>query len=440
MKRFVRLVVTLGLVWGLHACFAPDVCNAGEAEDVDQALHVFISGDNSAALGLYQDLVRNYPESQQVGFWQYRVSWCYWQMKNYSSALAARETALQMTSDAQTKREWQNETVGWYISAGQYAGAISLLDKLARENPNDPSLADWYVSRSVCDQLSGNDEASIKDLEKAVELASTPELKQKFRAQLAGAYVLKGDYDKARLEYVGLIKDYTGAPDVPYWYCEISLCSWKQKRYDDCFRVLQKAIATVRDADTKKSWQKGCAARAYQLKEYGTVVSVIAEPATKCSDVDLNRLLARSYVHLKTWEEAVAAYQRLKRRFPEHTSEWQLWIGYCYEQQDDYQQAESIFREFIAKYPKDDLIDCANFRLARCLTKEGKDKEAQALLSSCKKPKPEPPEKAQPRVAGATGNTSTIDTKSGADLDLFPDVDENAVSQLLSRDNLVSFE
>ena len=44
-----------------------------------------------------------------------------------------------------------------------------MLDKLASENPNDPSLADWYVSRSVCDQLSGNDEASIKDLEKAVE-------------------------------------------------------------------------------------------------------------------------------------------------------------------------------------------------------------------------------------------------------------------------------
>lgn len=367
---------------GLQAFLAINVCNANVDSESKRALELYQSNDRNGAIAAYQDLIKNNPNDPQVPNWFYMVSSCAWFNKDYPACFATLEKAVELTKDDNEKRYWRVEFASKCYLVGEYATAISDLEKLISENPKNTNVADWYLQESLCYRLSGQNDKSYEALNKAMELAKGPQQKCNIRAHYSLQYAMDGNYSKAAPMYKGLIKEYPNSPDIPEWNRELSLCCWMQKDYSACFSALHETITRTTDAEKKRSLAKSCGIRAYQVRSYNTAASTLIEGTKGSPNTNLTRLIARSYANSHNFDKAIATYKTLRKTSPQSDREWQLWMGYCYEQKGDYKKAESAFRELIRKYPKDNSVSSAYYCLARCLVRQNKAAQAQALLDT----------------------------------------------------------
>lgn len=109
MGKLIRAMIVLAVC----ACFTTNTRAASIAEDVAKAQALSASGDNKGALAAYESLIAAHPDSQGVPAWYYQISWCYWQMNKYTECFAAREKAIELTTDPHAKRDWQFEGAEW---------------------------------------------------------------------------------------------------------------------------------------------------------------------------------------------------------------------------------------------------------------------------------------------------------------------------------------
>ena len=89
--------------------------------------------------------------------------------------------------------------------------------------------------------------------------------------------------------------------------------------------------------------------------------------------------IAGAYRDTSQWDQAVAAYRKLQREFPEQrelADSASMWIGYCLAQKGEAAAALPLLEDYYAANPESQLAPTALFTIARCKLLEGAEDAA----------------------------------------------------------------
>ncbi|MHB9038249.1 MAG: tetratricopeptide repeat protein, partial [Armatimonadota bacterium] len=158
-----------------------------------------------------QSLIKDYPNYAEP----YRcMVYCYSNFGNLNECYAAIDKAVELASDPQIKRNYRQDRAWFYMRGQRKQDSIAECQSLIKDYPNSAEpyrcMADCYLNMWKLDEC-------YAAIDKAIELASDPQIKKNYRQDRAWFYVKGGRCQDALAECESLIKDYPNSAE-PYRY------------------------------------------------------------------------------------------------------------------------------------------------------------------------------------------------------------------------------
>jgi TolA-binding protein len=202
---------------------------------------------------------------------------------------------------------------------------------------------------------------------------------------LAQLYEKTGDYTSAVTNYDELLTYYKQSPLAPKAQMRIGICYFNLRDYDNAILELTDSeikLLPAEELNEAKFFLGNCHAR---LKEYGEASKIFGELMLNSQDEQfLNRVaFSNAWVNfqLGKYEEAFNDYKTLSQTATDSIKILSLfWSGECKRYAGDTKSSETIFKEFINKYPEHRLSAKAQLGRGAVFVAQSNSADAESAL------------------------------------------------------------
>jgi len=337
----------------------PDSSEAGKAKiDIPKMniLSLFDSKQETAAQAALDSLIADFPEDAYLPEALYEVAKKRYQDSGkYERANSIYEKITTQWPGSEFDLKSQRNLVISYISMRETSQARQALDKLALEFNEDPGLAGAFLSIAEIYRKSKKYEEAKSIYETVVTDYPGTERALKAQKKLAIIYIDLDDDPNAQQAIDQLSQDFSGDPNLADALYEIA------KRYE---------------------WVRG----KYQQAEpiYQQIVQNFPDSSYAKEKLDLSRTNIIYLIESGNYSLAAQALTTLLVEFSEHPDlAWTLdGIAGRYEKAKKYDEARSIYQQIATDYRESDYAFTAQKKLAILEIKAGDDAAAQAALDT----------------------------------------------------------
>lgn len=266
----------------------------------------------------------------------------YSRMNKPAECYKAIDKAVELATDPQLKRACRQDRASFYMTGQRYKDALAELKSLIEEAP--AAVAPYRTMADCYSRLKKMSECYAA-VDKAVELATDPQLKRLCRQDRASFYMTGQRYDDALAEFQSLSAQ---SPLSPEPYRCMAGCYSQMGKLAECYAAIDKAVEFAKDPLLKMNCRQERAAY---------------------------------YTSGQRPQDAIAELKGLLSDYPgaSQTQAWHVMLGAAYTSLGDNESAKPFLRQAIAGPPTQLKAD-ASLYLAQSLAKEGKRGEALALM------------------------------------------------------------
>ena len=326
----------------------------------------FYLSDFDLAAKLYQQVIRDYPESEEQYLAKRRLErLASLQNKKDNSSLQAVykkaldkyyqkdfDAAIQEFADFLTlypKSELAPNCQYWlaesYYSLDKKSQALSEFEKVVKQYPGSDKAKDAKVKMKM-----------IVDARKSSN--SSQEVKS-YKA-IRKSYLV-GKYRKAIKEFNEYLVNFpasTYAPNAYYWKAE---CYYSLEEFEKAIEVFQQILKLFPESE-KANHAK------VKIKMSQEKLGIVEYTPQELLYKESYRLYES-----KKFEQAIASFQRYIKEYPTTSlvENCLYWIGECYYAMEDYPQAKSYFLQTMQRYPAGNKSSDAKIKYEMCQRKSG---------------------------------------------------------------------
>ncbi|MDH4240144.1 MAG: tetratricopeptide repeat protein [Phycisphaerae bacterium] len=337
----------------------PDSSEAGRAKiDVPKMniLSLFDSKEEAAAQAALDSLIADFNDHPDLPEALYEVAKKRYQDSgNYERANSIYEKITTQWPGSEYDLKSQRNLVISYISMGETSQAWEALDKLAQEFDDDPGLAGALLSIAEIYRKAKKYEEAKSIYETVVTDYPGTEHALKAQKKLAIVYVDLDDDPNAQQAIDRLAQEFPGDPNLADALYEIAKrYEWVRGKYEQAGPIYQQIIQSFPDSSYAKE------------------------------KLDLSRTNIIYLIESGNYSLAAGALTTLLADFNEHPDlAWTLdGIAGRYEKAEKYDEARSIYQKIVTDYNETDYAFTAQKKLTILEINVGDDAAAQAALDT----------------------------------------------------------
>lgn len=256
------------------------------------------------------------------------------------------------------------------FECGEIAEAIKLLETIqsAPEVPEAPIILAYFLL--VSDRL----DESITKLNDFLQTDLSPELKEKSRRLLIKVYIAAGRFEEAQLILTPMLES---SPTSVLNLINAALISSKVRKGNKAISQLKEAYDYAQDSKDFLEIVE-LAAELFINKQFKEAATLYEKLANTSQNSQLTQRLVQSYYNAGEIKKALKICQKLREKYGplKNISVMEVVI---YEEIRDMNQAETVCKEYLTKYPND--IDM-RIRLGMVLFRSNKEYEIDNVLDS----------------------------------------------------------
>ena len=253
---------------------------------------------------------------------------------------------------------------------GDIPKAVELLEKIqsAPEVPEAPIILANFLL------VSGRLDESLTKLNDFLQTDLSPELQEKARGLLIKVYIAAERFEEAQLILTPMLES---SPTSVLNLINAALISSKMGKGDKAISQLKEAYNYVLDSKDFLEIVE-LAAELFINKQFKEAATLYEKLADTSQNSQLTQWLVQSYYNSGEIEKALKICQKLREKYGplENISVMEIVI---YEEIGDMNQAETVCKEYLKKYPHDNNM---RIRLGMVLFRSNKETEIDNVLES----------------------------------------------------------
>jgi TolA-binding protein len=258
------------------------------------------TGSLTKALGSYELVVRDFPDSPLVGTALERMADAYLGNENFSQAESYYERAMEQEADEDRKLYLLSKGIVCLYRSGRLSEAIEAREKFNKDHPDKTDLwTELLVEEGRAYEGRGEEKAAGKSFQAVLELDQEGHYAEEATYRLGLMALRSGEFSQALDRFRSLLEKHPQSSLKNQVLFKMGSALYALERYDR-------------------------AAEHYEL------VAAQATEAQLVADALFNAGICRG--KMNDWDGAVAAYERLVTEFPEHEEgqKWALRLGFAY--------------------------------------------------------------------------------------------------------------
>jgi len=134
------------------------------------------------------------------------------------------------------------------VRSGQYSAGEKLADAMIRETPTDPSTAELLYLRGQCRLRLGRREAARPDFDRALALASEPELRMWLQVQVGNMEFDDGCYAQAGVHYARALPELPPEPPADRVLYQYGVALQRSQRFAEARRQFARLLTEFPDS------------------------------------------------------------------------------------------------------------------------------------------------------------------------------------------------
>jgi TolA-binding protein len=205
------------------------------------AQSLFKEGKVTKAIGILNDIQRNFPASKYADNSQYLIGWIYFQNGNFKEAIN-NYTKLFSNYPQSALLPLAYYSIGdSYFNMGEYSNAISSYNMLIEQFPNSSYVYDAVNGIQYCFIVQDKQDDAINYLDDFLRNNQTLSFADKIQFKKGEIYYSAGNYESAISEYQKVLDNYSNSSLVPesyFWMGKSSVLLNKENLAIDYFQAV----------------------------------------------------------------------------------------------------------------------------------------------------------------------------------------------------------
>ncbi|OQC07209.1 MAG: tol-pal system protein YbgF [Candidatus Hydrogenedentes bacterium ADurb.Bin101] len=319
-------------------------------------------GWTETALTAYEQLRKDYPESEYARRADYGYGWALYHSGRYEDADALAAAFVKNYPDSAHLPGFLYLRGNCRYQQARYAKALEHYDALRSRYPDSPFAERALYKSAWAHYLSGDNAAASKEVAAFLETYPESELRGEGLYLLGSLHVAEGNYETALTEFRQVSENYSGSEFAAEALFKAAECHALLGTRDEAaktFEAFARAYpdnplteqAMMRSGDARFTAQDFAAA----LANYKGILEKPGDPAVE--EEALYRL-AVTYHNMKEQSESAAAFRRLLEKFPDgkYAAEALLRIGdFELRQNKDALKAIEAYQAVLAQKPAENI-------------------------------------------------------------------------------------
>lgn len=357
-----------------------------ETDKFSQAHRAFENNNFSLALRLFKEITATGKlEQQKLSSAKFYSAECFLNLDQLDAAAVEFESFLDEYKFSTYKPTVLYKLGTIYFTKREYRKARERLTTLTTEFPFSEfhgSSFYWIGETYTSENKFVEAEENFKE---AIANKKTNKYIINSIYSLAQLYEKTGDYGSAITNYDELLTYYKQSPLAPKAQLRIGICYFNQKDYDNAILELTDSeikLLSFEEISEARFFLANCHAR---LQEYGDASQILNELYTNVVEEQFkNRILfSKAWIDFQRtkYSDAYDKYKSLTETANDSLKILSLyWCGECKRYLGDSKGADTIFKEFIEKYPSHRLVAKAQLARGSVFVSQSNSVDAEAAL------------------------------------------------------------
>ncbi len=313
------------------------------------------SGRNEKALGVFNQLLKQFPQSRHVEVAEINRAQVLYLLNRYAEAMQACSQFLLNRADSARTAQVQYLMARCQQALNQPADAVATLNTLLGEHADYPQRFDALLLIGQCYEQMGEYEQAINQYRRIVEQG--PKARQAVGWYSMGvAYNLWQQHDKAIHAFNKVIREYSGSRYADAARLDLGLVQFGAGRMDKARKTFANVVQHDKArADMARYYLAQCDISDRQYKAARDKLNELIQK--KHAPANLNDILydyARCTLALKEYQQAADRFDRFIERFPNdaHVLEARYHRAFCLHKLGQYERSLELCERILKQTTK----------------------------------------------------------------------------------------
>lgn len=318
------------------------------------------------ALSLFENLVQSASVRDAALF---GAAACHRARGDSEKAIAMLDELLKRPEESDWRNKAMLEKAELYSKLSKYGEAVKTYQKLL-ENPlpsREGSLAHYGLGWALL--RMGSAEEAISEFQKVSQGAPETELRVQALSRIGDIYQDRRDFKRAVENYETVLKEYAFALEADYAAYQIAFSYLTAGEFQTAKSAYEAFLTKFPKSLYRFQARYDLGMAYFQTGDFAEAKSHFlqvkeAHPTDELYFLSLFQI-GNSLYNLKEYEKALAIFQEIIPKAPEHLASLARYeTGWCFYQMGKRQEAIKTFQEYLSKYPDSEMAPDIHFWFA----------------------------------------------------------------------------